>query len=169
MKKIIFFAGLFTLFTVAGSAQKYGHLNFGNLIASMPETASANQELETFQKQLVTKGEDMAIKLQNKYEAFLRDVQEGKLTPVQPPQQQAELQKEYQDITQYEQEVEQKVGGKRQELLSPIIDKAEASIKKIAQANGYQFVFDTSIFNAVLFAEESDDLMALVKKDLGIE
>jgi len=31
-----------------------------------------------------------------------------------------------------------------------------------------QLIFDSSVFNSILFAQESDDVMALVAKELGI-
>lgn len=169
MKRIaLLFA--FVLFSLASSvAQKYGHLNFGNLIADMPQTEQANKDLETYQKQLVAKGEEMATKLQTQFEATLKEVNEGKLSPLQQQQAEADLQNQQNEIRAYEQEVLQKVEIKRQELLKPIIEKAEQAITQVAQENGYIMIFDTSVFNAILFAEDSDDVMSLVKAKLGIQ
>ncbi len=168
--KNIFLAGLFLFGSAAVlSAQKYGHLNFGNLIAQMPETKSADSDLEAFQRQLVAKGEDMATAFQEKYSQFMSDVQNGVLSPVQQQERQQELQQEQQEIMGYEQEIRQQVQTKQQELLEPIITKAEEAIQAVAQENGYVMVFDTSNFNAVLFAQDSDDLMSLVMAKLGLE
>ena len=162
-----------TLVVMTGSAylygQKYGHCNLGGLIAQMPETKAADSELETFQKQLVAKGEEMATKFQQNYAAFVKDAQEGILTPKQQQERQGALQQEQQAILQYEQEITQKVNEKREELLKPLFDKATEAIKAVAKENGYVMIFDTSVFNAVLFATDTEDVLPLVKAKLGLK
>ncbi|MCB9052533.1 MAG: OmpH family outer membrane protein [Lewinellaceae bacterium] len=170
MKKILLLSAFVALGVVLSSAQeKYGHLNYGGLISSMEETQSANSELEAYQKQLVAKGEEMAKKFQQDYQAVLKEAQGGNLTPVQQQQKEKELSSRRDEILAYEQEVAQKVEAKRQELLGPIIDRAETALKEVAKENGYAMIFDTSVFNAILFAEDADDVMPLVKVKLGIK
>jgi len=168
MKKLLF---LFLLSGIAmtASAQKYGHLNFGNLLSLMPETKAADEALKKFQQDAVAKGDTMAKKFQEKYIAAAKDVQEGKLSPLQQQQTEDALKKEQETIVAYQQDINQKVQEKREELLTPIIDKAEKAIAEIAKTNGYLMVFDTSVFNAILFAQDSDDVMPLVKEKLGIK
>lgn len=169
MKRIAFLI-VFTIFSLSTVlCQKYGHLNFGNLIADMPQTESANKELEAYQKQLVAKGEEMAKNLQIEFEGLLNEANQGNLSPLQQQEAEADLQKKEQDIRTYEQEVRQKVEKKRQELLGPIMEKADEAIKAVAQENGYELIFDTSVFNAILFAQDSDDVMPLVKAKLGLQ
>ncbi len=154
---------------VSAAQDKYGHLNFGSLISSMEETKAADSELEAYRKQLVTKGEDMAKKFRQDFEAVFKDAQAGNLTPVQQQEKEQELSKRRDEIIAYEQEVIEKVEAKRQELLSPIIQRAENALREVAAENGYVMIFDTSVFNAVLFAEDSDDVLPLLKAKLGIE
>ncbi len=168
MKKIFFIVLLFAAVSFQASAQKYGHLNFGNLIAAMPDTKAADTQLETYQKDLVTKGENMVKAFQEKYGQFVSDVQSGALAPKDQQTKQMALQKEQQTILDYENEVIQKVQEKRQELLKPIIDKAQKAIDDYAKTNGYEMIFDTSVFNAVLFVQDGDDLMAAIKAKLGL-
>ncbi len=164
--KLSLFLFLFFFSSVSVFSQKFGHLNFGNLISLMPETESANSELDTYQKQLVSQGEQMAIALEAKFQKYVKQAED--LAPKVLQEKEAELQKERNDILRYEQEVMQKVEIKRQELLNPIVEKAQKAIAEVAKANNYQFVFDTSMFNAVLFSKESDDLLPLVKTKLGL-
>ncbi|MFN7115245.1 MAG: OmpH family outer membrane protein [Saprospiraceae bacterium] len=165
---------LLVLFLLSGlaltaSAQKYGHLNFGNLLSLMPETKAADEALKKFQDEMVAKGDTMAKKFQQKYVAAAKEVQEGKLSPLQQQQLEESLKKEQETIVSYQQEVNQKVQAKREELLTPIIDKAEKAIADVAKTNGYVMVFDTSVFNAILFAQDADDMMPLLKTKLGIK
>lgn len=148
------------------SAQKYGHLNFGNLLSSLDETQAADSTLANYQDQLVAKGEEMAKKWQQKAQAFAKKAQAGELPPVKQQEQQQKLEEERAKILEYEQDVSKKVQQRRKELLEPIIAKVEAAIDDVAKENGYVMIFDTSVFNAILFAEESDDVMELVKAKL---
>jgi outer membrane protein len=168
MKKIFFIVLFFAAVSFQASAQKYGHLNFGNLIAAMPETKAADEQLETYQKELVAKGEAMVEAFQQKYGQFVSDVQSGAMAPKDQEARGQALQKEQQSILAYEDEVIQKVQAKRQELLKPIIDKAQTVIDDYAKDNGYEMIFDTSVFNAVLFVQETDNLMDKIKAALGL-
>jgi outer membrane protein len=43
------------------------------------------------------------------------------------------------------------------------------AINEIGKEGKYTMIFDTSIFNTILFARDSDDLEPLVKGKLGIK
>ena len=169
MKKITLFLALLLTSVVTTQAQKYGHLNFGTLLSVMPETDAADKELETLQKGLVAKGEEMAKAFQAKYLKAVEEVQGGGLSPLQQQQKQEELQKEQAAIGKYEQEISQQLEAKRGELLKPIVEKARKAIDEVAKAGGYLMVFDSSVFNSILFAQPADDLMPAVKAKLGIK
>jgi len=149
-------------------AQKYGHLNFGNLIELMPETEAADAELETFQADLIAEGRKMAETFQEEYGAFVTAVQGGEVPPKEQQAKQQELQNKQQQIVAFEQELVQKVQAKRQELLAPIVERAEKVIAEVAKENGYVMIFDTSSFNAILFAEAAEDIMPTIKARMGI-
>ena len=68
----------------------------------------------------------------------------------------------------YAQEVDQKVEILRKQLLQPILMKIDDAIKLIGKENGFSVIFDTSN-GAMLFAQESEDVTALVKKKLDIK
>lgn len=167
MKRIGILVALFLMTATMGMAQKYGHLNFGNLLSAMPETKAADNQLEAFQRQLITKGEKMAQDFQQKVMKFYEDAQT--MAPVKAREMEEALQKEQQSILAYEQEVIQKVEAKRAELLNPIIEKAEKAISDVAKEQGYVMIFDTSVFNAVLFATEAEDVMVFVAAKLGLD
>ncbi len=160
---------LLTGIAFGAQAQKYGHLNFGNVIALMPKTKAADAEMKAFRDQINAEADTLAKAFQQKYLAALQEVQAGTLSPLQQQQLQEELEKGQEDLAKYEQESEQKIQAKRQELLGPIIAEAEAAIQEVAKENGYVMVFDTSLMNAILFAKDADDMMPLVKAKLGIK
>ncbi len=169
MKRIFFTLTLLSIgFTSVIAQTKYGHINFNGLVAQMTDTKAADSKLEAFQKQLIAKGEEMAKAFQGKVEKFRTDIQSGAVTPKVQAEREKALGQERDGILKYEQEVQQKLGAKRQELLQPIVEKAQKAIEEYAKANGYGMIFDTSVFNSVLFAQETEDLMPALKAKLGI-
>jgi len=124
--------------------------------------------LATYRDQLIKKGEDRAKAWQGKVMKLQEAAQAGTLPGVKIQEQQAALQKEQQEIAAFEQEVIQLISKKRDDLLKPIVDKMNVAIKAVGKENGFSMIFDTSLYNNVLFADESEDVMDLVKKKLGM-
>lgn len=171
MKKInvtIYILFIFLFSSTLCTAQKSGHLNFNNILAIMPQTTIADSELEAYQKTLVQQGEEMTKLFQEEYNNFVKQAQNGDIAPLQQQEIQETLQKKQQQIVAYEQETVQRINQKREQLLTPILERVQKAIAEVALENGYELVFDTGIFNAVLYTMDSDDLMPLVKRKLGI-
>ena len=170
MRKLIALAACLCIGLISLQAQdRYGHLNLGNLISLMPEAAEADQKLEAYQDSLVTAGEAIANQFQQDYVAYITAVQEGTLTPVEQQEQVLVLDQRQQQLATLEQQILQAVQVRRNVLLEPIVNTAMAAIDEVAKENGFKLVFDTSIFNTVMYAAESEDLMPLVMAKLGIE
>lgn len=150
-------------------AQKYGHLNLGNMVAAMPATKTADAQIKAYSDQLIAQGQERAKKLQNEYAAILKNMQDGKLSPVQQEQAEKKITDEQASLQAFEAEIKQKIAQKRQTLLKPIFDQVEKAIADVAKQKGMTMIFDTSMFNTVMFAAESVDIMADVKAELGLK
>ena len=151
-------------------AQKYGHLNSGNLIAQLPETKSADSNLRAYQEQLIKKGESMAKTFEAEYTAFAKEYQGGTVTPAVAQAKEKEFRKKQEEIMQYEQKVINDVAKKREELYTPILEKVQNAIDAVGKEGNYAMIFDTSVIanNPIVFAAEADDLMPKVKAKLGM-
>lgn len=149
------------------TAPKYGHMNLGNLLEVMPDTKKANDDLKVFADKLAAKDDSLAKAFETAYKALESEYNSGVLTPVQLQTRQAELQKQQEFIQKFEQEAQQMVAAKREEMLKPILTRIEDAIKAVAKEAGYLMIFDTSS-GSMLFAAEADDVSALVKKKLGM-
>jgi len=147
-------------------SQKYGYINSAELLVGLTEVKAADTSLETYQKQLIAKGEQMMQTFQKKYETVSAEVQKGTLSQVQIQQKEAELQTERQSIQKYEVEVQQKLATKREELYKPILDKVKNVIISYGKTEGYTMIFDTST-GGLLHTTESDNLMSVIKGKLG--
>ncbi|MFZ4427260.1 MAG: OmpH family outer membrane protein [Saprospiraceae bacterium] len=168
MKKSLLIICVLWMGIMPSWAQKYGHLNYGNVLTLMPEVKQADAQLEAFQKELVSKGERMAVEFRGNVAKFMTEQQSGILSPKEQQTKREALEKEQVAIEAYEQEIQRQVNLKREELLKPLTDKLDKAIEAVAKANGFTLVFDTGAFNAVLFGDESIDLFPMVKKELGV-
>lgn len=172
IRKITFLALAFIVIMASGNPlaaqNKYGHMNYGNLLEQVPELKKGNTELETYRNQLIKQGQDRAAKWEKNVKAFQTKAQAGEMTGLQIKQTEDKLGKEQQAIAALEQEVVNKITKKRDEILKPILDKIDAAVKAVGKENGYSMIFDSSLYNFILSAEDSDDVTPMVKKKLGL-
>ena len=167
MNKIITIA-LFALLSTQLIGQKYGFVNSSQLLVNLPEVKTADSQLEAYQKQLVSKGEEMVKNFEQEYNSYLTKVNSGELSQIQMQQQEGQLAQEQQAIQAYEVEVQNKIATKKQELYQPILQKVQDIVNEYGQEQGYTMIFDASI-GGILFADTADDLMPALKGKLGIE
>jgi len=152
---------------VSMNAQKFGFVNSAQLLSELPAVKSAESELETFQKQLMSSGEAMVKKLDAKIQAYSKEAQEGLLSQVQMQKKEEELAAEQQKIQAYEVEVQNKILKKREDLYAPILDKVKVAIEAVGADGSYTMIFDSS-GGTILHANDSENVMAKVKAKLGI-
>ncbi|MFT6335994.1 MAG: outer membrane protein [Saprospiraceae bacterium] len=158
---------MMALFIVATSwSQKFGHINSQLLLIESPLVKEADLKITEYQNTLITKGEVMVKKFESEYDAYMKDRKEEILNQIQIQQRESALQATQQAIQKYEQEVQQKLAMKREELYKPILDKVKVAIDNLGKSGEYTMIFDTST-NGLLFAMEGEDLLAKVKVDLG--
>ncbi|MCC6723204.1 MAG: OmpH family outer membrane protein [Saprospiraceae bacterium] len=166
--KICSIALLLAFFSNNLLAQKYGHVNTGNLLVLIPATKAADEKLKAIQDSLVADGQARAKKVQEEYMAFAKLYQEGNVPPAEAQKKQAEFEAKEKELAALEDAIAATIAKKRDELLGPILDKLEKAINDVGKEGGYTMIFDTSIFNALLFAADSGDVEPLVKAKLGI-
>ena len=167
MKKLVMMLACGLLLSSAAFAQtKFGHINSAELLKIMPEVPKAETDIQayakTFQDQLETMGKDYEKKVQE-YRAT-----EKTMTEAMKEVKAKEIQDLEGRIQSTNQSAQEKVENKRQDLLKPIIDKAEKAIKDVATEKGYDYVFDSST-GSLLHAKPADDIMPFVKAKLGIK
>ena len=154
--------------TLATNAQslKFGHINSADLLAMMPEVKKADSSLQNYQKSLEDQNQSMITEYQQKVQDF-QGLPASTTDAVKEVKQQ-EIQDLQTRIQQFQSSAQEKLQNKKEEIYSPILKKAEDAIKEVAKANGYSYVFDTSA-GAVIYAQDSDNLMETVKKKLGLK
>lgn len=170
--KNLFTSLLIAICVFAGAAtgmaqEKVGYINSANLLAEMSAVKSADSKLESMQKQLMKRGQDMVAKLQKKEADALAKMERGELTDADRERIAGELQKEGLQIQQFEQKMYADLEKKRQDLLKPILDKVNNTINTVAKENNYTYIVDAST-GVLLYARPEDDITGLVKAKLGM-
>lgn len=170
MKKIfnLFLIAAFCLVgMISANAQalKFGHINSADLLAAMPEIKDAEKKLQEFSATL----EGQLKVMTNEYQTKVTSFQSQEASMADPIRQSkikeiTDLENRIQDFQQTAQE---SISKKKEEIYAPILKKAEDAIVVLAKEKGYAYVFDTSL-GATIYAQESDDMMDIVKKKLGI-
>ncbi|MCL2329203.1 MAG: OmpH family outer membrane protein [Bacteroidetes bacterium] len=170
MKNIIKITCLALLIAVPTmvNAQKFAHINFEQLIDAMPEKEKALADLQKEYNEVKNLIEEMSVEFNKKVAQAQKDYEKLSVTARQMLEQ--DLQETQQKIQAYQMNAEQQLTQRREDLLSPILDKAEAAIKKVGEREGFIYIFDVSKGSQVLFfsTKSSTDVMSLVKKELGI-
>lgn len=169
MKNLIkIVAVLLLMLSVSGlSAQKFGHINSQELLAAMPESDSAQAQIEKLAANYQSQLEEMQVELNKKYDDYVNN-RDG-LTDLIRQTKESEISDLQQRIQQFQEIASQELQNKRTELLRPILDKANGAIKAVAQANNFIYIFDISSGNPIYFSDQSIDIMQLVKEKLGLK
>ena len=166
MKKLlILIAVILGVSTV--SAQKFARINLQDVVVAMPEFEEAQKNLEAFGKDLQEQMEQIQVEFNNK----LADFQKNQATMAASIKQmkQQELEQLQQRFGEFQQIAQQDFQKKEAELIEPVQKKAQDAVNKIAKANGYIAVFNTSVPSLAYFDEaQLSDIAPLVKKELGI-
>lgn len=165
VKTLLIAAAMFLGANQAMQAQaKVAHINVQELMTTMPEMKAAQTQLqklgESYDKDYTAMVTEYQTKMQ-KYEAEAKNV-----TEAVNQTRMKEMQDMGQRIQQYQQNAEKEIGQKQQDLMKPIMDKAQAAIAKVAKNKGYQYVLDATVGSGVVVAD-GPNLLNDVKKELG--
>lgn len=165
-KTLLFAAALFigaTSFTQAQS--KVAHINTQDLIKSMPEMNTAQAEMDKLGKTYEADIQSMVTEYQNKMKQY--EAESGTKTDEENQKRIVEVQTMQQNIQQYQGQAQQEMQKKEVDLLKPITEKAKAAILKVARAQGFDYVLDSTQGGGVIMAD-GKNLLDDVKKALGI-
>lgn len=165
MKKIFLIATA-ALFTLTGLAQpRFAHVNTEELIQLCPESDQARATLTASRKEAQDTYQAMVDEFQDKYKKYeqngqtwttaIREAKEKELTDIRTR------------INEFEQSIQAELQQQQQNLMAPIAKKVMDTIKEIAKAEGFIYVFEVG--GLVYFDEaQSKDITPEARKKLGI-
>ncbi|RNC84287.1 MAG: OmpH family outer membrane protein [Winogradskyella sp.] len=163
LKTLLLAIVLFVGGTSLSSAQsKIAHINLGEVITAMPEYKTAQAEIEKLNNTYNTEIQASLKELQDKVKQYTA---EGPTqTDEENKKRQAEVQGMEQSLAVYQQQAQQDIQKQELDKIKPIREKAQAAVKKVATALGYDYVLDLT----TLVVATGKDITADVKKELGI-
>ena len=164
MKKLALLA-IFGLLTLSSSAQKFGHINYQELISLMPERVS----MQTTLQEEISSLESHLMSMQTEYQSMVENYQnnEGSYDDLTKQDKISEIQGLEQRLTTFQQSAQSSLQEKEQELLRPILEKAQNAIDEVAEKGKYTYILDSSS-GLILYSKDSENILDKVKKELGI-
>ena len=166
MKKLLLGA-VMALGIMSASAQaKIGYINTDDLMASMPESAKLQTDLNEYQASLQQQGLALQKEAQTKTDQYYID--SIKLSPSMKEIRKNDLLKLYSRLQNYDQEAQEEAQKYAQTKIAPVRTKALDAIKTVAKERGYTYVIDNAT-TLLLVMPLGDDLLPMVKAKLGIK
>ncbi|MBC8033963.1 MAG: OmpH family outer membrane protein [Chitinophagaceae bacterium] len=170
MKKSVLFTGLFLLFALAGSAQRYAIVDTRYILEKLPEYATAQKKLDATSEQWQKEIDSKQATLDKMYKDY--ESEQVMLTDELKKKREDEIfirEKEVRELQRQRFGFEGDLFKKRQELVKPVQDKVYNAIQKIAVARSYDFILDKSEGITVIFADPKLDKSEDVLKELGVK
>jgi outer membrane protein len=156
---------VFTTASFAQVKQKFGHIDSNELLKLMPGRDSATAKITAYSKTLETQLKGMQGELESKYGDY--QANKDNWTDLIKQTKEKELQDIQARIEAFQQSAQDDLEKKQNELLKPIIDKAKAAIEKVAKDNQFTYIFDAGL-GVLLYSDPTQDILPLVKKELGL-
>lgn len=149
----------------AQKGNKFGHINSSELLGLMPERKVAAAKMDSITKDVQKQLEEMMTEYRTKQEKYSAEA--SKMSELLKKDKEEELGNLANRIQNFQQQAQTTLEEEEQILINPIIDKAKKAIEEVAKENGYTYIFDTSV-GAVIYWEESDNVLSLVKNKLKL-
>jgi outer membrane protein len=151
---------------MAQKSNKFGHINSAELLGLMPERKAAAAKMDSITKDVEKQLQEMMTEYRAKQEKYTTEA--PKLSELVKKDKEEELTSLGTRIQNFQQQAQQSLEQQEQALIEPIVNKAKKAIEQVAKENGYTYIFDTSA-GSLLFWEESDNVLASVKKKLNLQ
>lgn len=146
-------------------AQKLGRINSQEVMLAMPETAEMQTKLQAVAKDWEENLELINVEFNNKLQEFQKNL--NSMSDAARQIKEKDLNDLRQRGTEMQQMAQQDLARQEQELMTPIIEKAQNAIQAVSKAGGFTAIFETG---SLVYFDEATliDITPLVKKELGI-
>ena len=166
MKFFVFVAFIFAALTASAQTNpiKLGHLDTDKLLSIMPEFKDVQTKIQQKFEAARKESEDMRAEFAKKYQEYQQNAK--RWTDIIRETKEQELQQMNQRIQDFDTNAGERLDRERNELMAPLLEKIKKAITEVGKENGYTYIFAAG---ALLFAaDNSDDVLPLIKKKLGI-
>jgi len=164
MKKVTVILAVCLICMTSAFAQKYGHVNSGEVMKVMPGIDSIQIKMMAFQENLKILYENMMNEYQTKRDKL--DKEAGTMSSAVRKLREDEVASIENRIREFEYNVQEDIEEESRKLIAPFEEKVQNAINEVAKEHKYSYIFDTRI---LLYYDGGDDVTPLVKKKLGIK
>ena len=168
IKLLSFFALCASLANLAQAEQKAGFVTTEAIIALLPVTKRANDELAEMQTKFLGQGQIIQQDMQDKYNDLMAKNEAGQLSDNLRQLGQQEMTQLQQDLQDHQQQSQETLVKRRSVLFRPILKQVNETIQSVAKAQGYDMVFDIQEAG-ILYAKNDYNLTKAVLLDLGVD
>jgi outer membrane protein len=153
--------------------QKFGRVDLAAILPNMPEYQEAITNLDAYGKDLQDQLEQIQVEFNTRFAEYEKSV--ATLTDSIRQLKEQELQQLQQRFQDFQQIAQQDMQRKEAEIMTPIYERANEAVKKVASEGGFLAIFNTtgdqagSAGLAYFDPEMLIDITPEVKKELGIE
>lgn len=144
---------------------KFAHVDSNELLEAMPQRADMQKKLEAEYMELEATLQQMSTEYQNKVGEYQQMEASGTASKLVLQTKISEIQQMEQRIQQFQVSAQEAIQMKEMELMEELYEIAKTAISEVANENGYTYVFDAAV---LLHKPDSDDILPLVKKKMGI-
>jgi len=157
---------LFLFVCISGWAQsKVGTIDVDFILGQMPELTQVQTDVEAYRKKLDNDLQARLQKIQSEVDKYKKE--EAGMTINQRKVMQDSILKMEGEAQQFNQNGNQLMVLKQEELLAPLYDKIGLAMEKVAQAQQYTQVLLRN--QNVVYIDNNYDITLAVLKELGIE
>ena len=142
---------------------KIGYISIQELVSAMPEFKKAATDLEEYEKALILQGQDNQAEFMRQDSIFKTD--STTWNDEKKEIKRNELKTISIKMIGFNQEAQQLMTKKEQDLVVPIQQKALETTRMVARENGYSYVLGKE---QLIAFPETDNMLPLVLKKLGI-
>lgn len=149
---------------LAQAPVKIGYVFVEAIIGNLPEFSGVQSGMQTHQQQL---SKNLSIKqsyLQAKFEEYQAAKQAGKIAAAEDEAKQKELRTLDEEVRKFQEEAEQSMAKKREELLTPLYDKTQKAIDAVSKEEGFTYILNGGSSNILVGPPEFNITEKVAKK-----
>ena len=148
--------------------QKIGYVSTAFILAQLPQTQKANEEIREMQAKFQTQGQTYLDEIKTKYDDLVEKTRTEQLSENMKQLGQQELTQLQQDFEDHNRQSQETLNKRRSVLMKPILKMINETIATIAKEQSFDLVIDVQE-SGVLYGNAEYNLTRNVLESLGVE
>lgn len=167
LKKIFLVAAVAFSFVASAQTIKIGLVDINSILAGMPETVAAQTKMQETQQKYETEYNALGEELQKQYQE-LQNMKEDELPAIRERKTRAFADNQ-QKLQTFEQTIMQEMQKLQNELMAPIVQKAQQAIESVGKEGSYTLIQALDPQITFYYSSPAEDITPMVKAKLGLK